>query len=315
MRFSLPLLTVLALTACGKKDPDATGTSTGSTGNNIAIALDELPPTSRARLARVLSVSADVPVTATVSIDDGGTHQRVISPPHRGTEFTVAVPGFRQERTYAATVTVFAADSGAELASQTFEVVTKALPSPMAELELHTNVPDPGRGDTIFPIRTEQGAGYMLMVDADGELIWALDGGGTWWRTVRVLEGGEILVIADLNVIRTDWGDLNPVSYPPPAGTEGYHHEAIARPGGGFFAFTAGPLAVPDIPNSYDTACDPGQPFTIWDSIVVAWTPTAWGGTAWRRHLSDPTGGTPTGCSTSRTRTRSSSRCATRTRC
>lgn len=267
MRPTLPLLLVLPLLACGKKDQGDSGSS--PTEANVSIALEELPPTSRARLARVLTVTADVPVAATVTLDDGATHQRTVSPPHTGTEFTVAIPGFRQDRTYAATVVVHAVDGGAELARQTFDVTTLELPAPMAEFDLLVDDGRPDRGDTIFPIRTESGAGFMAMVDAEGELIWALDGGGTWWRTVRVLEGGDILVIADQQVIRTDWGDLDPVAWSPPAGTDGYHHEAIARPGGGFFAFTAGGLQVPNIPNDYSVACDPGQPFTIWDSIVV----------------------------------------------
>ena len=156
------LLPALILSGCGSSEHPHTGASTSPSG--VTVALSELPSTSRARLARVLEVRADVPVTATLVLDDGQGHQRTVQPPHSGTEIRTPVPGFRQGRTYAVTVTVSNLE-GAPIHTEELQVTTSTIGGTWPELSLRSLVADPTRGDTIFPVRTESGGGALLMVD------------------------------------------------------------------------------------------------------------------------------------------------------
>ena len=249
---------------CVNKDKDGGTDPTAE----VSVSLDAPPPGSRARLVRILDITADRDVYAEVMLD-GGSVMRDESPPHVGSEISAPVTGFREDWSYEVRVTVFDAATDAPVHDATFEVITEPIPEPFPEFHLNINLPEADTGDTLVPIRADDGSGYVVRIDPEGHIVWALTGGTTWWRSVRLLDDGTLLVIGDHEIVHTDWADLAPVTHEPPAGTFGYHHEAIQRPGGGFFAFTAGVGSSPNLPRSYNTACDPGEPADFWDSIVV----------------------------------------------
>jgi hypothetical protein len=270
---------------CGKgtsstTDSDTTpaSTSTGTTttvisGDGFTIALSDPPAESRALLVKVLDVTADQAVRAEVMIHDSGAYQRDASPPDSGVEFTAPVIGFRYGNTFTVEVELFTLADDAPFGSGVFDVDPGDAPELFPEARLEGSWPGGEGGDTLLPTRNPRIVGddrttFVLLVDEEGQIIWALQS-DEMVRDARLKPDGTMIVIEQNDLVVTDWIDGNRATLTPEPDILGFHHEVHERPEGGYFILGSKSESVPDFPYSEGTACDPGATAQVVDNLLI----------------------------------------------
>ena len=130
-------------------------------------------PATNAPLAGVLSLSTDTASQISVSVNDGmGTWERDFF--YYGTNHSLALLGFKANRTNEITVTVRDEYRNVFTLPTPVTFVTSPLPTNMPSFLLLTN--DPARmepGYTLFRVSNQStGAAYVTIVDDSGEVVW-----------------------------------------------------------------------------------------------------------------------------------------------
>lgn len=209
----------------------------------------------------------DEPVLFEITLDDRNGHRRSqLAGP--ASDLVVDVVGFREDRPYVVAVQRYDPDRTVRFGlPELFPVDAPPLPAGLPDTTLRTWDGEP-RPDTLFPAQSQPDQFWLLRVDGEGHIVWALR---TEARTLSLkqLDDGSLLFDDGPVLVRTSPGFEDPVVLEPTGEVFEYHHDAIPTDDGGLLAIGNRKLAVDDYPTSYETACEPGQPAVILDPVVV----------------------------------------------
>ena len=128
-----------------------------------------------APLARVLELTTNKPTRVKVEADDGAMHSWVKEFYQFSRVHAIPLFGFKPDRTYELTVTVFAGNGDALVAPDSLEVSTDPLPTnfpPIQVLASHPEKMEPGYTLVTMRNRTPGGQSYTMILDALGDVVW-----------------------------------------------------------------------------------------------------------------------------------------------
>lgn len=229
-----------------------------------------------APLAGTLMVTLDRPSTLTVVAVDPAGHRLELVSTSAGSTHELPILGLRAARSY--TLTITATDASGTSAKAVVERRTPALPADFPPLHVvasqHTR-----EGLTLFPVSRWKGVlpeewGYIVAVDAAGEVVWYVNARATIADVQRGSRGQIRYMFSERGIAEiTPLGKIErallaqgPKHEPAVAGflpvaVDTLHHDVVELPNGHWLALatesrTLGPTECPSYDRSYDVIGD-----------------------------------------------------------
>jgi arylsulfate sulfotransferase len=244
----------------------------GSTGT----ATIELDPNGTTPLAALLTVSTLEPSTLSIAVtgpDDAWT----VQVDDADTEHEVAILGLTPDGTFRIIVTASSQDEADLLPPLTLS--TDPLPQPFPEIVVETSIPESMEpGLTMFDVG--QTASYLVVIDAQGRVVWLYVPPGPGVGDVRLLPNGNLLYLSGSDIYEmTMLGDI--VRHIEASERDHrFHHEVFPTAEGTYL--TLG-LEVTEVDDFHTSELDP-EPLAavdVTDDTILEVEPD---GTVIRRH-------------------------------
>jgi arylsulfate sulfotransferase len=236
-------LLALSISACDRSDPPPTPVSIVGPPSMVAAA--------SAPMAQMLSVATSRSTTLAVTLDDGAGHRYQIGFPQFALTHDVLLLGMRPNRTYDVSFTVTDTDN------QTINrllgnFVTPPLPDSFPAITLLESAPDqmePGL-TLIEASRKDRSAGFLVIVDNQGRVVWYIESDGSQAVTRLGDDGLLIVLTATDNLIRKiDFAGNEFAAWHAAGSTGGtatslaidgasLHHDIVPLPGGTYLTST-----------------------------------------------------------------------------
>lgn len=215
-----------------------------------------LPVDPRLPLVRALAVRVSEPSVVRVALDDGSARTVAVA-----AEATIDVLRLRPDRDYVVTVTAAEGadpDRVSEPWTATFH--TDPLPEDFPSIEVRASEPDRMEpGDTLVAPARDGGAGYALLLDPAGEVVWLFqDPDHRVWEIHPTERGTLQLWLFHGDIVEMDWAGREygrwssdesegglPVAVPK------FHHDVEEGPDGVILALSQRVEVVDDFPVSY----------------------------------------------------------------
>lgn len=229
-------------------------------------------PNPSAPLAAVLTLATNEPTNVELRWRDGQRSWTAMAEPKFKTNHEVAVLGMRPGRTHEITVTVRDANGNYATWPNLLVYTTPGLPAFFPPLE--TTVSEPSLmepGVTMFNAGSAGNpTGFLVMVDAQGEVVWyyTRQGGIGDARRLRngnlLFQGSGAIEIDMLGNTLNHWypSRLNPGGAPPGAilvDTDTFHHEISEMPAWTGADFVVLSTELREYPNYPASETDPSQ--------------------------------------------------------
>lgn len=160
-------------------------------------------PVEAVPLAWSLTLATSINTLVEAELEDNLGNAFRINFSSFGREHDVTLLNLRPERTYTVRVTAFTRDGITQTAEVTPQFSTPPLPADFPALSVLTSEPDRMEpGYTLFDaVRKDRSAGYIVIVDAAGEVVWYL-APEVESVTRRVANGALLTLDAGIGLIR-----------------------------------------------------------------------------------------------------------------
>ena len=273
------LLASIGLSGCDRPPLDSTGPSITSP------LIVEMNPSGRAPLAGVARFTTNEPVRATIMVfDDDGHRFSASSGEEPATEHAIVLLGFRPNRRHMLALAL-EGDDGTETPAASLSIVSPELANETPPIEVTVNEPaavEPGL--TLVPIfrwinrQIDQNHSQILIVDADGEIVWQYVAPHGLYEVKR-LDNGNLVYLnfgwkmteIDMlgNVVR-EWHpagtqkDASAASIP--VDTDTFHHDVVVMPSGNYLSLSTEVREIADW-YSDDVETNPDAPRVTRDVI------------------------------------------------
>ena len=247
-----------------------------------------LNPNSNAPLVLLADISAEVPVRATLQLDDGERQWTYRASGPASDEYQLAVIGLRPGRDHVIRVQLEDETGKQKEISHPIMVTTPPLPEDFPPIEVRASFPESMEpGVTCFPVnlwvndKRSQDYGYLIALDEAGEVTWYLR---TNKRVVdmRLLENGHLLFdnhyqnlyeVDLLGNVHKHWVatrlGIELEAGQIPVDTDTMHHEFIPLPSGNFLTLSTELRTIPDFPtHERDTSAPRELSRVIGDAIL-----------------------------------------------
>lgn len=219
--------------------------------------LIEKNPNEAVPLAAIISVEATQIVVVALEVDDG--ERQWVSRPRMIPDTSLKIPllGMCPDRTHQIVVRLETEDGHYDV-SEPLEFITPPLPERFPPLETTVSQPDKMEpGVTLFAVNVWDrdvdlmDYGYMMIVDAEGEVIWYFKSGHRT-ASIEILNNGHLLYnhagyrrMIEINLLGDvvrEWHAAN-VGPPPnpdsiPVDCDTLHHEILPMPNEKFLALS-----------------------------------------------------------------------------
>lgn len=247
-------------------------------------------PNRRAPLIAIVDLKATTDVIPTLQIEDGERRWKQTGSSEASRTHRIAVTGMHPGRHHRIRVRIESSETGTYDLSEPLVFDTPSLPGNFPPIE--TRVSQPERmepGVTLFPAtlwlndKSTMSYGYLIAVDAEGEVVWYLDTGHRI-ADVRVLRNGHLLYLhasfkyaleVDLlgNIIR-QWHSSRTAKAPNrrsvPVYIDSMHHELLELPDGNLMALATELRQFEDFPTSVtDPKAPRGEAYVVCDEVVA----------------------------------------------
>lgn len=275
------------------------------------------PPTIRANpnpavpLAAIVEFTADRPVTVSATIHDGKSERAIPFPGKPQRRHELVLLGFKPARKHAIQLTLHDGKGNSSAVEKRLSFTTRRLPADFPPLSCPVSRPQKMEpGVTLFNCFqwvndvANEGLGYIIAVDAAGEVVWYCrtdhpisdvkrlkNGNLIYLRQHRVHPWTEAVQIDMLGNVVRDWyaaARVEPGSGPRGAialAVDTLHHEVLETPGGNLRAITTEVRRLPRYPASDTVPRPPQRPANVVGDVIVEFTPA--GRVVKRWHLHD----------------------------
>ena len=246
-------------------------------------------PSGRAPLAGLLTFRTDQRVRATLTIRDD-ENNAITATPNDGfdTEHELMVLGLKPGRINTIEVS-FETERGLAAPGPSIDVETKPLPDSVPPIDVRVSRPprmEPGV--TFLPVFDSdvENVGFIVALDAQGEVIWYYD---VAVDEPRRMENGHFLMMDDFGerrrLVEVDmlgrtvrrWYATGITNDPPdgaiPVATDTFHHDVIILPSGNFMALSTELRRVEDYPTSDTDPSAPREPRDIAADRIIEFVP------------------------------------------
>lgn len=252
---------------------ETTATGTSAPTVYFADVAVRAPDSARVYVARRLDVVTNVPtrVDITLTAPDGSV--RTIAWPALSTEHHLPLIGGLPDTTY--DIRVFArAEHGGYVATAPFTFTTGSLPPLMPQLDWLAR--DPSRvqpGWTLLPPWAPEVGDLLLVLDAEGRVVWAYDPADDW-KAMTPTGHGTLVGVERAAIVEVDWLGETRRRYSLTGGSATTlvdwgdpHHEAVPLPDGSVWTWVSETRAVDDFPVDYDRLST--APADIADQVAI----------------------------------------------
>jgi arylsulfate sulfotransferase len=249
----------------------------------------EMNPSGKAPLSGLLSFTTDQPARATLTIRDDDFNELVVTPVDEfGTEHELMVLGLRPDRLNTIELSL-ENENGLTASVLSIDVQTHPLPDWVPPIDVRVSRPalmEPGV--TFLPVfsGSSDEIGYIVAVDAQGDVVWYYDRivdeprrmqNGNFLMMDEFLERRRLIEVDMLGRTVRQWSATGVVDDPPdgaiPVLTDTFHHDVLEMPSGNIMAVSTEIRHFDAFPTSDKDPDAPKQPQDLVTDRFVEFRP------------------------------------------
>ena len=249
----------------------------------------ELNPSGKAPLSGLVTVETVRPCRVEVMVDDGEASRVLPVGDVKATSHRLPVLGLKPARDYVLRVSAIDGAGRRVVHDEGFRFSTAPLPKDLPAIELRHA--DPARmapGVTLIGVRKSArlGAkqyGYLVAVDAAGEVVWLRETGHVIGDVKRLRNGNIIYLTFDNRAIELDWLGNEVASWYAaarwpsvhagtdviPVAADAFHHEIFEMENGNFLVLSVETRELEGYPSSETDLEAPREAATVVGDVAV----------------------------------------------